>query len=195
VRFLPTGLPEVVLIERDLHQDDRGFLMETFHAERYAAAGIPVCFVLDLYTRSARGTLRGLHFQAPDPQGKLVEVVRGAILDVVVDIRAGSRTFGQWVSFELSEDTRQQLWVPAGFAHGYCVVTDTADVVYKLSAPFVPTSARRLAWDDPALGIPWPTKDPLLSPADRAAPNLADQAVLPTVEPPAEPSPVSVSQT
>jgi dTDP-4-dehydrorhamnose 3,5-epimerase len=179
VKFLPTDLPGPLLVEREVRGDERGFLIETFHAERYAAAGIAGPFVLDLQTRSRRGILRGLHFQEPQPQGKLVEAVTGAIFDVIVDVRRRSPSFGRWASFELTADNRRQLWVPPGFAHGFCVLSDVADVLYKLTGPFVPAAARHLLWNDPALAIPWPIQDPVLSPRDRDALVLAEQPLLP----------------
>jgi dTDP-4-dehydrorhamnose 3,5-epimerase len=179
VRFHATELPEVILIERDLHGDARGWLAETFDAQKYAAAGIRGPFVLDLQTRSQRGVLRGLHFQEPHPQGKLVEAVRGAIFDVVVDVRRSSPRFGRWLGFELTGENHRQLWIPPGFAHGFCVVSDDADVLYKLDAPFVPEAGRNLAWDDPALGIAWPVKEPIMSAKDRMAVPLNAQAHLP----------------
>jgi dTDP-4-dehydrorhamnose 3,5-epimerase len=180
VATIATGLTGVLIVERTSWEDERGFLVETFDAARYAAAGIAGPFVLDLHTRSKRGTLRGLHFQAPHPQGKLVEVVRGEVFDVAVDVRRSSPNFGRWVSVTLSELNHRQLWVPPGFAHGFCVVSDFADVLYKLDAPFVAASARHVAWNDRALAIPWPIVAPLLSAKDRDAPSLAEQRDLPS---------------
>ncbi|MBM3557261.1 MAG: dTDP-4-dehydrorhamnose 3,5-epimerase, partial [Alphaproteobacteria bacterium] len=131
MHFIPTEIPDIVLIEPRVFPDDRGFFFEMFHAGRFTAAGIEVRFVQDNYSRSRRGVVRGLHFQEPKPQGKLIRALRGAIWDVAVDIRRGSPHFGKWVGLELSEDNRRALWIPAGFAHGFAVLSDQADVEYK----------------------------------------------------------------
>jgi len=179
MKVTPTELPEVLLVEPRVFGDARGFFLETFQAERYAAAGIPGHFVQDNLSRSAKGTLRGLHFQEPRAQGKLVLVLHGAVWDVAVDVRRGSPRFGRWVGLELSEENRRQLWIPPGFAHGFCVVSDTADFFYKCTELYAPETERVVRWDDPALGIRWPIAAPLLSAKDRAAPTLADAPVLP----------------
>jgi dTDP-4-dehydrorhamnose 3,5-epimerase len=153
--------------------------MELFHEKRYAEAGLPGPFVQDNFSRSAKGILRGLHFQQPHAQGKLVQVFAGAVYDVAVDIRRGSPTFGRWVGVELSADNRRQLWVPPGFAHGFCVLSESADFHYKCTDFYSPASEHGIAWNDPELGIPWPVKSPLLSPKDSAAPRLKDAPVLP----------------
>lgn len=183
MKVTPTELPGVLLVEPQLFGDARGFFLESFHAERYAAAGIPGPFVQDNLSRSTRGTLRGLHFQEPAGQGKLVQVLRGAVWDVAVDVRRGSPTFGAWVGMELNEDTRQQLWIPAGFAHGFCVLSESADFFYKCTAFYTPAAERAVRWDDPALGIRWPVQAPLLSPKDATAPLLADAPLLPLYRP------------
>jgi len=180
MRVTPTELPEVLLVEPQVFGDARGFFFETFQAERYASAGIPRVFVQDNLSRSAKGTLRGLHFQEPRAQGKLVLVLRGAVWDVAVDVRRGSPRFGAWVGLELSEENRRQLWVPPGFAHGFCVLSDTADFFYKCTDLYVPETERAVRWDDPALAIRWPISAPLLSVKDRAAPLLAEAPVLPS---------------
>jgi dTDP-4-dehydrorhamnose 3,5-epimerase len=180
MRALETALPGVVLVERPSWDDERGFLVESFSAAKYAEAGIRGPFVIDLHTRSRQGTLRGLHFQQPHPQAKLVQVARGTIFDVAVDVRLGSPHFGRWVAVELSDQNLRQLWIPTGFAHGFCVLSEEADVLYKLDSEFVPTSSRYLAWNDPALGIPWPVSNPRLSPKDRDARPLCDQRELPS---------------
>lgn len=176
---LDTALPEVILLEPKRFGDDRGFFMEMFHAKRYADLGIQGPFVQDNFSRSARGILRGLHFQQPNAQGKLVQVLAGAVYDVAVDIRRGSPTFGRWVGVELSADNRRQLWVPAGFAHGFCVLSESADFHYKCTDFYAPGSEHGIAWNDPDLGIPWPVASPLLSAKDAAAPRLKDAATLP----------------
>jgi dTDP-4-dehydrorhamnose 3,5-epimerase len=153
--------------------------MEMFHAARYAEAGIPGSFVQDNFSRSVKGTLRGLHYQEPNAQGKLVQVLAGAVFDVAVDIRRGSPHFGKWVGVELSADHPRQLWVPPGFAHGFCVLSERADFHYKCTGFYAPASERGIAWNDPDLGIPWPVTSPLLSPKDSGAPRLKDAPVLP----------------
>lgn len=174
-----TELPGVLLVEPKLFGDARGFFVETFHAERYASVGIPGPFVQDNLSRSARGALRGLHFQEPFPQGKLVQVLRGAVWDVAVDVRRGSPHFGAWVGLELSEDNHRQLWIPSGFAHGFCVLSEVADFFYKCTSRYVPDAERAIRWNDPELAIRWPIQAPLLSAKDAAAPMLADAPVLP----------------
>ncbi|OJH40403.1 dTDP-4-dehydrorhamnose 3,5-epimerase [Cystobacter ferrugineus] len=180
MKRLDTALPEVILLEPKRFGDDRGFFMEMFHAKRYAEAGIPGPFVQDNFSRSAKGILRGLHFQEPNAQGKLVQVLVGAVYDVAVDIRRGSPTFGRWVGVELSADNRRQLWVPPGFAHGFCVLSESADFHYKCTDFYAPGSEHGIAWNDPDLGIPWPVTSPLLSAKDSAAPRLKDAPLLPT---------------
>jgi len=177
---LDTGLPDVILLEPKRFGDDRGFFMEMFHAKRYEEAGIAGPFVQDNFSRSAKGILRGLHFQEPNAQGKLVQVLAGAVYDVAVDIRRGSPTFGRWVGVELSADNRRQLWVPAGFAHGFCVLSESADFHYKCTDFYSPATERGIAWNDPDLGIPWPVTSPLLSAKDSAAPRLKDAPLLPS---------------
>ncbi|HEX8824025.1 MAG TPA: dTDP-4-dehydrorhamnose 3,5-epimerase [Archangium sp.] len=179
MKISETELPGVLLLEPKRFGDDRGFFMELFHAKRYADAGLPGPFVQDNFSRSAKGILRGLHFQQPQAQGKLVQVFAGAVYDVAVDIRRGSPTFGKWVGVELSADNRRQLWVPAGFAHGFCVLSESADFHYKCTDFYSPATEHGIAWNDPDLGIPWPVKSPLLSPKDSAAPRLKDAPVLP----------------
>ncbi len=179
-KVTPTALPDVLLIEPRVFADDRGFFLETYQAERYRAHGIGPAFVQDNWSRSVRGTLRGLHYQEPNGQGKLVQVTRGSVFDVVVDVRRGSPTFGKWVGVELSGDTPKQMWIPAGFAHGFCVTSDSADFVYKCTTAYAPDCERAIRWDDPELAIPWPTEQPLLSKKDAAAPTLADASILPS---------------
>lgn len=184
MQVIDTGLPGVLLLEPRVFGDQRGFFLETFHAARYAEVGIPAPFVQDNWSRSRRGTLRGLHFQEPHAQGKLVQVVHGAVYDVAVDVRRGSPTFGRWVGCELSEDNKQQLWIPPGFAHGFVVVSEVCDFLYKCTAVYRPDAEQAIAWNDPDLAIPWPIAAPLLSPKDAAAPRLADAPLLPRFDAP-----------
>ena len=170
----PTSLPGVLTITPRVFPDDRGFFMEIYHRQKYAERSIGCTFVQDNHSHSCRGTLRGLHYQLEHPQGKLVWVVRGEILDVAVDIRRGSPTFGQWVSQVLSTGNHAQLFVPEGFAHGFCVLSEEADVLYKCTDFYVPEDDHGLAWNDPELGIDWPIPRPLLSPKDRSLPHLRD---------------------
>jgi dTDP-4-dehydrorhamnose 3,5-epimerase len=179
MNVLKTSIPEVLIIEPKRFGDDRGFFMETFQAERYFSAGLQNTFVQDNLSRSARGVLRGLHLQSPNSQGKLVTAMRGVVLDVAVDVRVGSPTFGRHVSVELSDDNRRQFWVPRGFAHGFVVLSESADFFYKCDSPYSPADELIVRWNDPALGIDWKTDSPLLSERDRNAPLLADIDRLP----------------
>ena len=183
MKFLPTELPGVILIEPDVFKDARGFFLETYHERKYAEGGIVGPFVQDNHSYSARGTLRGLHAQLRHPQGKLVRAVEGEMFDVAVDIRRSSPTFGKWVVNELSEENHRQLWVPPGFAHGFCVTSESADFAYKCTAFYDPASERCVAWNDPRIGVVWPIAEPLLSAKDAAAPRLEDAAVLPLYSP------------
>jgi len=180
MKITETAVPGVLVIEPRVFADDRGFFLEAFHAERYAAAGIPSTWVQDNLSHSKCGTVRGLHFQEPNGQGKLVQVTRGEVYDVAVDIRRGSPTFGRWVGVTLTGHAPKQMFIPAGFAHGFCVLSETADFWYKCTTLYSPTSERAIRWNDPALGIEWPVKQPLLSKKDAEAPLLADAPVLPT---------------
>ncbi|MCM2314552.1 MAG: dTDP-4-dehydrorhamnose 3,5-epimerase [Thermoanaerobaculia bacterium] len=179
MNFVETALPGVLIVEPRVFGDDRGFFMEVYHAARFTEAGIGDSFVQDNHSRSSRGVLRGLHYQQPNPQGKLVRAVCGTIFDVAVDIRRGSPHFGRWVGVELSEENKRQLWVPPGFAHGFCVTSESADVVYKCTALYEPANDRGIRWNDPEIGIAWPPVEPLLSTKDTAAPMLRDAAILP----------------
>ena len=172
----PLAIPEVVLITPPIFRDPRGFFSETYNSTMLAAAGIGQAFVQDNHALSrSKGVLRGLHFQIdPHAQGKLVRVVRGAILDVAVDIRRGSPSFGRWVGVQLSADDFRQLYLPPGFLHGFCVLTESADVAYKCTAPWSPADEISVRWDDPDLAVVWPIADPVLSARDAAAPRLAD---------------------
>jgi dTDP-4-dehydrorhamnose 3,5-epimerase len=174
MKFLPTALPEVVLVEPDVFRDDRGFFLETYQKLKYGGAGLPEEFVQDNHSFSIRGTLRGLHAQIRRPQGKLIRAVLGEIFDVAVDIRPESPTFGRWVGEVLSGENYRQLYVPPGFAHGFCVMSESAHVLYKCTTFYEKEDEIALLWNDPAIGISWPTETPLLSPRDLAAPKLAE---------------------
>ena len=184
MNIIDTAIPGVLIIEPKIFGDGRGFFLETFQADRYAAAGIDRPFVQDNLSRSARGTLRGLHFQNPKPQGKLVTVLRGAVRDVAVDVRIGSPTFGRHVAVDLDDDNRRQFWVPRGFAHGFIVRSDSADFFYKCDEFYSPGDEQVLHWDDPELGIDWGVDAPLLSARDRDGKSLEQLAGrLPHFEP------------
>jgi dTDP-4-dehydrorhamnose 3,5-epimerase len=173
-----TPLPGVQLIEPKVFGDDRGFFLESWNAAAFAAAGLDLSFVQDNHSRSARGVLRGLHYQIVEPQGKLVRVVSGAVFDVAVDIRRSSPHFGRWTGAELSADNKRMLWVPPGFAHGFIVLSETADFLYKCTTLYAPAHERSIAWDDPAIGVDWPLDGaPTLSAKDAGAPRLADAEV------------------
>ncbi len=167
-------LPGIILVEPVVHGDERGYFLETFHAGKYKEGGIALPFVQDNLSRSSKGTLRGLHYQIVKPQGKLVYVVSGEIFDVAVDIRKGSPSFMKWFGMTLSSENKHQIYVPPGFAHGFCVLSNTADVMYKCTEQYYQEHDRSLAWDDPDIGIDWPIKDPILSQKDTAAPRLKD---------------------
>ncbi|HEX9631412.1 MAG TPA: dTDP-4-dehydrorhamnose 3,5-epimerase [Gemmatimonadales bacterium] len=169
-----TELDGVVIIEPRVFEDGRGFFFESYQAERYAAAGLPERFVQDNHSHSAVGTLRGLHYQLRRPQGKLVRVLQGSVLDVAVDIRRGSPTFGKWVGVELSAANKRQLFIPAGFAHGFCVPTEPTDVEYKCTDYYVGDDQHGVIWNDPSLAIRWPIAEPLLSDSDRGYAGLTD---------------------
>lgn len=168
-----TPLPGVLLVTPRVFGDARGFFLETFSADKYAERGISGPFVQDNWSRSAKNILRGLHFQHPHGQGKLVSCTRGAVFDVAVDVRLGSPHFGKWFGVELSEENKKQLWIPPGFAHGFCVLSDVADFVYKCTALYAPAHERSVLWNDPDIGIDWPVKEPLLSSKDAAATKLS----------------------
>jgi dTDP-4-dehydrorhamnose 3,5-epimerase len=177
MNVIQTILPEVLILEPKVFGDERGFFMESFNQKAFdAAVGHPVTFVQDNHSRSARGVLRGLHYQLPPhEQGKLVRVTAGRVFDVAVDMRRSSAWFGQWAGVELSGENHRQFWIPPGFAHGFLVLSDTADFLYKTSAYYAPESEASVRWDDSTLGIAWPQADrPLLSPKDAAAPGLAE---------------------
>ena len=174
MRFVPTDLPDVLVIEPDVHMDGRGFFLETYHVDRYREHGIAGPFVQDNHSRSVAGTLRGLHLQVRHAQGKLIRVIEGEVLDVAVDVRRGSPTFGRWVGVTLTADNFRQCYVPPGFAHGFCVVSPIAQVEYKATDVYDPAGELGVAWNDPALAIRWPVSQPLLSERDSAYPMLAE---------------------
>jgi dTDP-4-dehydrorhamnose 3,5-epimerase len=174
VRVVPTDLPGVLLIEPHVHRDVRGFFVETYHAARYREHGIDGPFVQDNHTESAGGTLRGLHLQLRHPQGKLIRVIEGEVFDVAVDMRRGSPTFGRWAAATLSASDFRQMYVPAGFAHGFCVLSPVAQVEYKCTDVYDPSSELGVMWNDPSLAIAWPIPEPRLSDRDRHHPAFAD---------------------
>jgi dTDP-4-dehydrorhamnose 3,5-epimerase len=173
VRFVPTAIPGVIIIEPDVHQDPRGFFLETYHADKYRTAGIEGPFVQDNHSRSVAGTLRGLHLQLRHPQGKLLRVIEGEIFDVAVDVRRGSPTFGRWVGVTLSSQNFRQCYLPPGFAHGFAVVSPIAQVEYKCTDIYDPTSELGIAWNDTSIAIEWPIAKPVLSDRDTRNPPLA----------------------
>lgn len=181
MKIIATDHPEVLIVEPRVFGDARGFFKECFSAERYAQHGITGPFVQDNHSRSARGVLRGLHFQLRHPQGKLVWVSRGEVFDVAVDIRVGSPRFGQWVGVVLSAENHRQLWVPPGFAHGFCVLSGEADFQYKCTDYYHPDDETGILWNDPDLAIDWPVQQPLISGRDQQLPRLAerDRSALP----------------
>lgn len=175
MQVVPTALAGVVVIEPVVHRDARGVFFETFHAARYRAAGLPDAFVQDNQSRSVARALRGLHAQlGAHAQGKLVRALSGEVFDVAVDVRRSSPTFRRWVGVQLSADNVRQLWIPPGFLHGFCVLSDGAEIAYKCTEPWDPAAEITVRWDDPELAIAWPIDAPILSPKDAAAPVLAD---------------------
>ena len=174
MNVIETALPGVLIIEPKAFGDHRGFFLETFQVERYREAGITLPFVQDNHSRSQRGVLRGLHFQRTRPQGKLVSVSRGAVYDVAVDIDPASATYGQFVGVEHNDDNHRQLWIPPGYAHGFCVLSEVADFQYKCTDFYFPADEGGLLWNDPDVGIPWPITEPQLSAKDIDNPRLRD---------------------
>ena len=180
MKITPTAIPDVLILEPKVFGDARGFFMESFNQEAFdEAIGYHVDFVQDNHSRSTQGVLRGLHYQIRQPQGKLVRCVRGAVFDVAVDIRKSSSTFGQWVGAELTEDNHRQLWVPAGFAHGFLVLSDAADFLYKTTNYYAPTHERCILWSDPDLAIDWPLSTTMVSDKDRMGALLRNADVFP----------------
>jgi len=177
MRFIPTSIPDIILIEPKVFGDARGFFMETYQAQRFAAAGINANFVQDNHSGSRQGTLRGLHYQIQQAQGKLVRVIAGDIYDVAVDLRRSSPTFGRWIGVTLTAENKHQLWVPPGFGHGFYVLSEWAEIHYKATDYYAPQWERTILWDDPALGIQWPLiegQTVLLSPKDAQGTRLAE---------------------
>lgn len=175
VSTCPTSLEEVLIVDPRVFSDNRGFFIETYHKEKYQRSGIDRAFVQNNHSHSVKGVLRGLHYQLNHPQGKLIYVVRGEIFDVAVDIRQGSPTFGKWVGVYLSEKNHRQLFIPEGFAHGFCVISELADVVYKCTDVYAPGDEYGIRWDDPGLAIGWPVRNPILSEKDADYPFLSRQ--------------------
>ena len=171
---IETGIPGLIIIEPDVHGDARGYFMETWHSARYAQAGLPPRFVQSNVSRSGAGVIRGLHYQYPNPQGKLVQALEGRIFDVAVDIRSDSSTFRQWIGVELSAENHRQLYVPEGFAHGFCVLGEGATISYLCTRVFSPDDDAVIAWDDSDIGVEWPLQPQSLSGKDRDAPRLID---------------------
>ncbi len=181
MRIIDTPLQGIILIEPDLHVDPRGSFLELYHTDKYAKAGLPSRFVQDNFSQSVHGVLRGLHYQRRHPQGKLVMAVEGKIFDVAVDIRQDSSSVGQWYGIELSADNKRQLYIPPGFAHGYCVLSKTASVMYKCTDFYFPDDEGGIIWNDPEIDIAWPITTPLLSPKDQRHATLAQSGLpLPT---------------
>ena len=174
---IPTALPGVVIVEPRLFPDARGFFFESYNAERYAQAGIAASFVQDNHSCSIKNTIRGLHYQLRRPQGKLLRVIRGTVFDVAVDIRRGSPTFRRWLSVELSADNKRQLFIPAGYAHGFCVTSDVAELEYKCTDFYVPDDQHVVAWNDPSIAIEWPVRAPILSDSDRKGKRLTTDRI------------------
>ncbi|MGA6972795.1 MAG: dTDP-4-dehydrorhamnose 3,5-epimerase [Candidatus Binatus sp.] len=175
MKFIATELAGVTVVEPDVFRDERGFFLESWRADKYAAGGIDVTFVQNNHSRSARGTVRGLHAQRLHPQGKLVRVLAGAVLDVVVDIRRGSPTWLKWIAVELTAENFRQIYVPGGYAHGICVISEMADLEYQCTDFYDPGDELRIKWNDPQIGVGWPVADPILSGKDRDAATLAEQ--------------------
>lgn len=181
MNILPTALADVLVIEPDVFGDERGFFMESWNAARFAEAGLNLSFVQDNHSRSVRGVLRGLHYQLTRPQGKLVRVTAGAVFDAVVDLRRSSPSFGRWAGIELSASNKRMLWIPPGFAHGFLVLEDGTDFLYKCTQFYAADDERCIRWDDPAIGIDWPLEGitPLLSAKDQGGMLLAEAEVYP----------------
>ncbi len=182
MNVLPTRLPEVLVVESPVFRDTRGYFTEVYHADKFAALGLPTVFTQDNHSRSTRHVLRGLHFQLEQPQGKLVRPVHGSIFDVAVDLRRSSPTYGEWVGEQLDAGDGRQLWIPAGFAHGFLVLSETADITYKCTTVYHAASDRSLRWDDPTVGVEWPLPHgvaPVLAPRDATAPVLDALEVFP----------------
>jgi dTDP-4-dehydrorhamnose 3,5-epimerase len=176
MKFLATALPGVTIIEPDVFNDGRGFFLETYRADKYTQGGISASFVQDNHSRSVKDTIRGMHAQRRHPQGKLVRALAGTIMDAVADIRRGSPTYLRWIALELSAENFRQVYVPAGYAHGICVISEFAEIEYKCTDYYDPEDELRIIWNDPSIGIKWPVTVPLLSPKDATARTLLEQA-------------------
>ena len=174
MKTIETEIPGVLIVEPDIFRDERGFFLETWSRDKLDGSVLPHEFVQDNHSRSVSGVVRGLHYQLDTPQGKLVHVARGRIFDVAVDIRLKSPTFGRWTGIELSDENLRSLWIPPGFAHGFCVLSDLADVIYKCTSPYSAADDRGVAWNDPSVGIRWPCSDPVISEKDRRWRRLDD---------------------
>ena len=174
MKVVRTSLEGIIIIEPQEYEDNRGYFVETYQVDRYSNAGIPESFVQDNLSFSAKGTLRGLHYQIKRPQAKLVQAVTGEIFDVVVDIRPGSKTFGQWAGVLLSGQNKRQVFIPAGFAHGFCVLSSSAHFLYKCTEFYNPEDEGGIIWSDPSIGIEWPIEEPIISDKDRTLPSLAE---------------------
>ena len=183
MKLIPTPLDGVLILEPRVFRDERGFFLETFNAGALAGTPLETAFLQDNHSRSTAGVVRGLHYQLNNPQGKLVHVARGSIFDVAVDIRRGSPAFGQWTGVELSDGNLRSLWIPPGFAHGFCVLSDVADVIYKCTTVYDPQDDHGVAWDDPEIAIEWPVASPVVSSKDAGWKKLGeDRADLPRYE-------------
>ena len=174
MEFIQTEIPDIILVKPNVIEDHRGFFMESYHIEKFKIGGINCTFVQDNHAKSVQNTLRGLHFQVQYPQAKLLRCLKGKVFDVAVDIRQDSPYFGKWVGEELSEENRYQLYIPEGFAHGYYVMSETAEIAYKCSEIYHPQDEQGLRWDDPDIAINWPEDNPILSEKDKALPMMAD---------------------
>ena len=180
MNIIETTLPGVLVLEPKVFGDARGFFLESWNRQTFAALGLDLDFVQDNHSRSAKGVLRGLHYQLNEPQGKLVRVASGAVFDVAVDVRKSSLHFGQWVGYELSAENQRMMWIPPGFAHGFLVLSDSADFLYKTTAYYAPQSDRGIRWDDPQIGVQWPLEGaPVLSAKDQVQPLLKDAEAYP----------------
>ena len=179
MKFLTTDLPGVLIVEPAVFDDGRGYFMETHHKDKFADAGIELGFVQDNHSHSVKGTLRGLHYQEPHAQGKLIRAVTGEVFDVAVDVRRGSPHFGDWTRVRLTAENRRQVWVPPGFAHGFATLSDTADVIYKCTGVYAPEDEHIIRWNDPGIGIDWPLEEPQLSERDAGGLTLNEMSHLP----------------
>lgn len=178
MKVIETRLPGVLLLEPKVFGDARGFFLESWNRQTFSELGLDIDFVQDNHSRSTKGVLRGLHYQLVEPQGKLVRVVSGSVFDVAVDVRKSSPHFGQWVGYELSEENQRMMWVPPGFAHGFLVLSDSADFLYKTTACYAPQWDRGIRWDDPVIGVQWPLDgEPILSDKDQVLPRFSDAEV------------------